>query len=518
MILFMAFCWVLDLMNMNAVALIPVVLCPLFGLVSTGAITKVYLKASNMLIIATMLVSVAVETTNLHRRIALNLMRLVGSTPSKLMASFMLPTALLSMWISDTGTAVTMMPMVEAVLGELRDQPDKLDTVDGDNEDEDEFNWKAELKKIRAMLCMTVSYSALIGGTATIIGTPPNLLLLEFMEPYEGQPINFSSWMAFAMPQVLLCLVIIWLVLQTYFIGFPVKCGRKNKNKLGDLEGKRYEAVADMVHRECDALGPMKFNEWLVSAVFSMLLILWFFRSPGYMTGWGDLFDTVNALGEDVEVGDATAAVFAALLLFILPSEPFILDKLRGKRPDFESSPAILDWKVAEKKVHWGVVLLIGAGYALSEASDSSCLSSWIGYQLEILAPLPTPLIAFIASLIAAVVTQITSNTASAGMLLPILLELSFSLEINPLYLMLPVTFTCSYAFMLPVSTGPNAIAFGPSGMKTVDMMKLGAIANLLCLGAVTLCVNTYGIPLFDLKEFPDWAQGQANATNPCGY
>ena len=285
-----------------------------------------------------------------------------------------------------------------------------------------------------------------------------------------------------------------------------------------ELEKRQILAVEKMIKAKCQELGSLAFQEIIVIVVFAGLILLWFFRSPGYMTGWGDFFAGENALGDPVFVGDATAAVFMCITLFILPSKPYFLRLFKNPKGPFKSSPAILNWPITEEKLHWGLLLLIGAGFALATAADSSCLSAWIGHELKALASLPPAAVSFISCLITAVLTQITSNTASAGILLPVLIDLSLSIQINPVYLTLPAALVCSYAFMLPVSTGPNAIAFGPSKMSTIDMMKLGIVSNLLCLAVVTLCINTYGVPMFGLDEFPSWASTSISITNACGY
>ncbi len=511
MILLMAFYWVLDLMPLAATSILPVVLCPILGITSTGNISMTYMRGGNMLLLGSMIVATSIESSDLHRRIALNTMKLVGASPRMLMVSFMIPTAALSMWISDTAMTAMMIPILEAVLNELEEE-----------DDDEEYR-----KKTRAMLAMTVSYSALIGGTGTIIGTPPNLLLMEFLEVFEDHPLNFSTWLGFAIPTIVLSLILIYFWFNLFFFGIPSSIRnlfrrkksddeeaeiRRKAEEQKDVEKRRAEAVQKMIRSKCAELGSITFQEVVVIIVFVSLLLLWFFRSPGYMTGWGDLLESQNPLGETVRIGDATPAVFMAVLLFVLPAKPYLF-----KRP-FKSSPAILNWPDTEKRLHWGLLLLIGSGFALAKAANDSCLSAWIGHELKALSSLSPTAVAFVSCLIAAILTQITSNTASAGILLPVLIDLSLSLEINPVYLTLPPALVCSYAFMLPVSTGPNAIAFGPSQMKTVDMMKLGSVGTLLCLGVLTLCINTYGVPLFDLREFPDWATSSINATNVCGY
>ena len=272
-----------------------------------------------------------------------------------------------------------------------------------------------------------------------------------------------------------------------------------------------------MINKKYEELGPITFHESSVLILFIIALLLWFFQEPGFMTGWADKLETTNASGPSVSVADATPAMFILLLLFILPSKPYFIEALQGKR-EFESSPALLDWKFAQAHVAWGVMLQVGGGYALAEASDQSCLSSWLGSQLTGLESLPDWVICLIACLICNILTQVLSNSAAVSMLLPVLRDLALELGINPLYLMLAPTISSCYAFMLPISTGPNAIIYGPSRISIKEMIKIGFVMNGVCLCVVLVSVNTYGAAMFDLREFPDWAKdyNSGNITDPC--
>ncbi len=421
------------------------------------------------------------------------------------------------MWISNTATTAMMIPIMEAVLEELKttgDYSESQKEASGDNTSPNKG-----LRKTRAMLALSICYSANVGGTATIIGSTPNLAFVEYLDAFPDNPVSFGTYMGFAVPQAVLCLVVIYMWLSFYFIGLVSRDENEDRAKAKETN----VAVARMIKQRCLALGTITYHEMSVLTVFLLLVLLWFFRQPKFMPGWADQLKGENAVGDPVGVGDATPAILMTSMLFFLPAEPhFLLDLL--SRNDFsrraKTSAPLIDWKTAQSRVPWEILILIGGGFALAEASSRSCLSALLGSYLGQLEGLPTWLVVLIGSVVAALLTQIASNTASAGILLPILRDLALELRVNPLFLMFPPTLVCSYAFMLPVSTGPNAIAFRVSKLSVFEMVKVGTVLNVICLAVVMLAINTYGYAMFDLDEFPEWAASPSlgNDTNLCSY
>ena len=233
-------------------------------------------------------------------------------------------------------------------------------------------------------------------------------------------------------------------------------------------------------------------------------------RSPGFFTGWSD------ALGGPGSK-DATPAILMSIFLFILPANPNFMALFRSSPEGvdrIEPSPALITWNFVEKRMPWGIILLFGGGFALAAGSDTSGLSDWIGDQLANLESLDKRLILLILTLLACGLTQVASNVTTATIIIPIVLKLSERLQLNPIYLALPPTLVCSFAFMLPVSTAPNAIAFGPSGLTTFEMAKVGFPVTVITLAVTFMCIETYGVPLFDLGVYPDWMP-DANSTTP---
>lgn len=384
---------------------------------------------------------------------------LVGSSPRMVLLGFMLPTAILSMWISNTASTAMMIPILEAVLVELGAQH-------------------------RKMMMLAIAYAANIGGTGTLIGTPPNLVMFEFVGKFVGQPITFGSWMVFCVPLMVVNLVLSWIWLQLLFLPIPFI-----RNKVSDEEeDKKKESVTSEVNKllkeRYEELGKMTRHEKAVLTLFMLLVFLWMSRSPGFIPGWADFMPH--------GIGDATPAIFVSLIMFCLPAAD-------------DGSP-LLSWSLVQEKLAWGVIILLGGGFALAEGAERSCLTYWAGEQLAKLSSLPPQLLRFLICFLVSAITQVASNAATASMLLPVLLQLSTVLELNPLFLMLPATLTASLSFMLPVSTAPNAIVHAASGMKTTDMMRAGTGLTLLTMLTTLACVSSIGVPIFNLNNYPSWA------------
>lgn len=411
------------------------------------------------------MVAIAVEHSNLHRRVGLRVLLLVGSSPRMVLLGFMLPTAILSMWISNTASTAMMIPILEAVLVELGAQH-------------------------RKMMMLAIAYAANIGGTGTLIGTPPNLVMFEFIGKFANQPITFGSWMVLCVPLMVVNLILSWVWLQLLFL--PIPFIRNKVSDRDDQSGSASCEVNKLLRDRYEALGKMTRHEKAVLFLFVLLVILWMSRSPGFMPGWADLFPP--------GIGDATPAIFVSLIMFCVPAA--------------EDGSPLLTWKLVQEKLAWGVIILLGGGFALAEGAERSCLTFWAGVQLAKLSSLPPQLLRFLICLLVSGITQVASNAATASMLLPVLLQLSTVLQLNPLFLMLPATLTASLAFMLPVSTAPNAIVHAASGMKTTDMMRAGAGLTLLTMLTTLACVSSLGVPLFNLDSYPEWAPSSNSSSD----
>uniref|UniRef100_A0A674BQB6 Solute carrier family 13 member 5a n=1 Tax=Salmo trutta TaxID=8032 RepID=A0A674BQB6_SALTR len=518
----MAVYWCTEVLPLAVTALLPAVLFPLFGIMESKQVCMQYLKDTNMLFVGGLMVAVAVESWNLHKRIALRVLLVVGVRPALLMLGFMGVTAFLSMWISNTATTAMMVPIVQAVLEQLNSPqngenplpiPQSQEngmTPEEKLENTEEQVGEEEEEKERMKMCkgltLCVCYAASIGGTATLTGTGPNLVLTGQMSqlfPQNGDVVNFASWFAFAFPTMLLMLTLAWLWLQLAFIGFDLK----RTWGCGAVQSAKEHAAYDLIREEHRRLGPVSYGELSVLGLFILLVVLWFTRSPGFINGWAThIFNTKAEF-----VTDATVAVLIAVLLFVLPSEPprylcFWRTQSFDTEPPRGPTPALLTWQVTQRKMPWSIVLLLGGGFALAKGSEVSGLSRWLGDQMIPLCSIPPWAIAVILCLLTAIFTECASNVATATLFLPILASMSQSIGVNPLYVMLPCTLSASFAFMLPVATPPNAIVFSYGYLKVSDMAKTGIVMNILGILCITLAINSWGRAIFNLDTFPSWA------------
>ncbi|XP_042889593.1 solute carrier family 13 member 5-like isoform X3 [Penaeus japonicus] len=549
-ILVMAMYWMTEAVPLAVTALIPVFAFPLLGILSTGKVCLVYMKETNMMFLGGLTVAIAVEHCNLHKRIALFVILHIGQSPRRLMAGFMLTTMFLSMWISNTASTAMMVPIVDAILVELyssretdgeRGEPKsdlsvspqhqsqmELVTTNGKSGQNQEVSDAVEVKDAIAddnensltatppdeecrafkdMCFLALAYSANLGGTGSLTGTGPNLVTKAVLSSSFSEPtgLNFATWMAFNVPGMLVCVLLAWLWLQFLFMGL---CGRKSS--IQQTTPEREAAVKRLIREKYRQLGPITHHEGTVLTLFIVLVFLWLFRAPEFVPGWSKWFS--DAFGEHLEVDDATPAMFIVFLLFVLPAK-LNFWCFRDPNAPPTASPACMSWDVVQKKIPWGVVLLLGGGFAMAEASKVSGLSIWLGDQLQYFNVMPKEAIVFIVCLMTAMLTEVASNTATASILLPVLKELALKINVNPLYLMLPAAVCCSYAFMLPVATPPNAIVFSAANMKSKDMMKAGFAMNVICVLVITVMINTLGVALFDLQNLPPWV----NSTIPSG-
>ncbi|XP_054707089.1 solute carrier family 13 member 2-like [Uloborus diversus] len=474
-ILWMAVYWVLEPVHLTVTALMPVPLMPLFGILDATEVTANYMKEVLMMFLGGLAVAVAVEHCKLHERIALKVLMLLGSDTKWLMLGFMMTTMFLSMWISNTATTAMMVPIVNAVMTEIKS------CVNPINPSPSEEKSMKQANILHSTLLLSIAYSANCGGTGTITGTSPNMILKGFIEELfpESSEITFASWMLYNVPGMVICVTIGWIILQLIYIPCWRKDSKETKQRIKNVICTRY--------RE---LGTITFHEAAVFSLFVILVFLWIFREPKFMTGWADIFSS------ETRIGDAVPVIFILFLLFLLPAEPW---RAHVSRP-------LLEWSAVQKKLPWGLVILLGGGFALARGTQKSGLSKWLGNQLVQLSFLSPSVVVILLCASTAILTEIISNSTVATILLPVVAQMAIAFEVHPLYLMLPVTIASSYAFMLPVATGPNAIVFDSGHMTTMDMVKPGIIMNIICCLIQILMINTLGSYMFNLDTFPAWA------------
>ncbi|XP_062621081.1 solute carrier family 13 member 2-like [Saccostrea cucullata] len=541
-LLLMAVFWISEALPLAVTAMLPVFVFPLLGVSKVKTMTSLYYNHITFVLIGGLSVAIAVEKWNVHRRIALKLLLLMGSQPKWLMLGFMLITCFLSMWMSNTATTSMMIPIAQAVLVQLIktkkrntslmnqefevtvDMPynnekereeiqngteinnlqiskksnDKLEVVEvkrklENEEDYENFNFDTldpASKKFCKVFCLCICYAANCGGIGTLTGTGPNLVMKGQADMMAGgeSVITFTSWFIFGFPIAVVNCIIAWLVLQIAFFGVTsLLCtGQKDDSN----------TVQEAIRKECQKLGQITFAEKAVLVHFVVLIILWFSRNPEFAPGWGSFF-------KDGYLGDSVPAIIVMVSLFTFPSRRMVKD---DPMDNVKEIPPLLDWKTVSARMPWNVALLLGGGFALAKACTESGLSVWLASQMSAFRDIDSWSMIFVICLIASFATEVTSNTAICTLLLPILAELAIGMHLNPIYIMLPATISTSFAYMLPVATPPNTIAFSYGYLKVIDMVKIGFILNLLCVGVVTIAINTYGITFFQLDEFPEWA------------
>ncbi len=432
----MATWWLTEAIPLSATALLPLAFLPLAGVESIRAAAAPYANPLILLFLGGFILGLAMERCNLHRRIALITLSLVGTSPPRLVAGFMLATAVMSMWVSNTATALLMLPIAVSVLNQLAD--DAPDQQTGEN--------------FARCLMLGIAYAASVGGVATLVGTPPNLVLAAYLHDQLDTDLSMARWMLVMVPLAAVFLPLIWLGL-TRFI-FPIKVAR-------------IPGAADLVRDRLRALGPMSRAEWTVFAVFSITALCWVTRP------------LINTLGDNLawppltSLTDPTIAVIAALALFVIPTHA-------------RTRTFAMDWTTAER-VPWGILILFGGGLSLAAAISATGLDAAIGQSMSGLHGVH-PLVAILVVTTGVVfLTELTSNTAMATAAMPVLAAAAPAIGVEPERLLIPAAVGASLAFMLPVATPPNAIVFGSGRVKIADMARAGLAFNLAGIVLVTL-------------------------------
>ncbi|XP_065778184.1 Na(+)/dicarboxylate cotransporter 3 isoform X1 [Muntiacus reevesi] len=536
-ILLMAVYWCTEALPLSVTALLPIVLFPFLGILPSNKVCAQYFLDTNFLFLSGLIMASAIEEWNLHRRIALKVLMLTGVQPARLILGMMATTSFLSMWLSNTASTAMMLPIANAILKSLfghresrkdlsweseetaaavrknglhtvptemqfiagaedKDCPEEAEApvdLQPTSKKEEEYRrniWKGFL--------ISIPYSASIGGTATLTGTAPNLILLGQLKSFFPQcdVVNFGSWFIFAFPLMLLFLLVGWLWISFLYGGITLRGCRKKKSELRtDAENR----ARDTIREEFQSLGPTKFAEQAVFILFCVFAILLFSRDPKFIPGWASLFTPGF-------ISDAVTGVSVVTILFFFPSQkPSLKWWFDFKAPNTETVP-LLTWKRAQDTVPWNIILLLGGGFAMAKGCEESGLSAWIGGQLHPLENVPPVLAVLLITVVVAFFTEFASNTATIIIFLPVLAELAIRLRVHPLYFMIPGTVGCSYAFMLPVSTPPNSIAFASGHLLVKDMVRTGLLMNLMGVLLLSLAMNTWAQTIFQLGTFPDWA------------
>ncbi|XP_041468313.1 uncharacterized protein LOC121418475 isoform X2 [Lytechinus variegatus] len=576
--------WVTEVIPLPVTALIPIVLFPLFGIRDTPTVIEQYFNDVTYLLLGGLILAAAIEHQNLHRRFALRVLLLFGTDPKKLLLGFMSGTAFLSSWMSNTAVTAMMLPIARAVLDEIKTQDN-----DGEHEIECDLGENVEYKpnnqtvfppekqmkgfnrngqelqreemdsvvdlppspssvdqdRCHLRLCkaifLCIPYAANIGGTGSLVGTRANVVCVAVVESLFGKEtgLNFGTWTLYCYPQMIVCVLLIWVWLQ--FMYLPRNSFRCKSNRESTSKAKKIRKV---IQRAYDDLGPIRFAEWAILAHFVIIIALWITQDPKVFPGWASLFPP--------GVKSSAPTILIAISLFCFPSErPLRLIRIRdqqmrdsahghlesivsngasvaGVNSDDDDGddgrenhpkiakvkciPALINWEIVHEKMPWGVLIVVGGGFALADGCVESGLSLWLAEQFEIFYGIPPLAVAFSTAIIISLITELTANVVTTTIFLPIVAEMAVAMRINPLYLMLTTTICASFAFMLPVATTSNAIAFANKEIKVIDMMGYVAFTIFL-MGTfwvteviplpVTALMPIVLFPLFGIRDTP---------------
>lgn len=444
----MAVWWMTEAIPLAATALIPLAVFPLASVAPFATVSAPYASSTIFLFMGGFLMALGLQRWDLHRRLALVVVRVVGTSPRRIILGFMVATGFMSMWVSNTATAVVMLPIGVSVLGLT------AESVGG----------MAKQKNFATALMLAIAYSASIGSLGTLIGTPPNALLAGYMEEAHDITIGFGQWMMVGLPLAVVFTLVAWLVLITVF-----------RPEIDTIPGGR-----ELIDNELRKLGPWTFAQYVVGVIFLAAALCWIIiplARDHY--GWQFPYD------------DAVVGIIAGLAMFLIPVNR------EGTR--------ILDWETASG-LPWDVLLLFGGGLSLSAMFTSTGLSLWIGETAKGLAVLPTFVLVFAVAALVLALTELTSNTATAATFLPIMggvavgIGLTAGSETNVLLLAIPVALSATCAFMLPVATPPNAIAYSSGHVTMGQMLKGGLWLNVIALVLVSVVTYFVAVPVFGLS------------------
>ena len=443
--LLMTIWWITEAIPIYLTGIIPLILFPIFNIFDLKLVASSYAHPLVLLFLGGFIIASAMEACGLHKRIALNILSLSGTSPRKIIAGFMIATAFISMWVSNTASTIMMLPIAVSVITIFSNQPN----IRNEN--------------FAIPLLLAIAYSASIGGASTLIGTPTNIMLSSILSDSYNYEISFLDWLLIGLPVAIFLLPTVWFFLTN--ISFNV-----SKKKSNALEITIQEMKGE--------IGSPSFTEKIVTTVFFLTATLWVLRRS-----LNEIFD--------LNLNDTSIGLLGALLLFLIPTS---------------KTTRACNWETANK-IPWGILLLVGGGIALSKAFNSSGLAIWIGEFSNYFYGYNIYFLIFIAVALIIYLTELNSNTATVATFMPILIIFAISINQNPLFFVIPATIAASCAFMLPIATPPNAVVFGSGKIAIKDMIKAGFLLNIISVVVVTIISIIFIKLVFDAQigELPNW-------------
>lgn len=444
----MAYWWMTESVNIFVTSLLPVVLFPLLGIMSMDTVAPQYMKDVIFLYIGGFILTFAIERWNLHKRFSLGILLRFGSSPERLLIGFMIVTYFISMWLNNTSTTLMMLPVALAVIKQLHNGNDQLRTG------------------MSSAILLGISYASTIGGTATLVGTLPNMVMKKFYDEHfpDAQPLDFANWFLFAFPMSICLLVICYFVFRFILL-------RDSTHQPPDMAYCR---------SAYQALGKMQYEEKAIAWIFLSAVLMWFTLDDKAiwgleLTGWKSYLVQWGLIPDDKFVNESFVAILMGMVLFFFPA------RAKGE--------TLVSWEDV-KKMPLGILFLFGGGFALAKGVEVSGLDDWIAAQSAGLGTLAPWLMILCLCLITTLFSEFASNTATVSLFMAILLPVIPHLGIPPLLAMMPITIAASYSFMLPVGTPPNTIVFGTEMLKVRTMLKVGLWLDLL--GALVILGFTF--------------------------
>lgn len=493
--------WLTQAIPIAATSLLPIVLFPLLGIQTSGAVSNAYINKQVFLFLGGFIIALGIEKWGLHERIALHIVRVLGTSLRKVILGFMMATGFLSMWISNTASTLLMTPIGLALVISLQKALGskagiRESSSDFQSNPSDTLDREGPLGAFGISLMLGIAWSASIGGMTTLVGTVTNVQFVSLWEKGfpAGPKVSAGVWLTTFAPVGLVLVLLAWALLTWNLKG-------------GSTQSVDRTFFTERLRR----LGRPSFAEWSMLVVFALTAVLWTFRKPlkfgeePLVGGWGDivssfLINTLNATPEFAReaVHDSTVAIAMAVLLFLLPS---------GRRNGNESR-RLMDWETAQT-LPWAILLLVGGGFAIADSFDKTGLASWVGDAFAAqVADWPIWMTIMAVCLVLTFLTEFATNVVVVSVILPVLAKASLDLEIDPRLLMLPAAASASCAFMLPIGTPPNAIVFSSGVLSMGDMAKKGFLLNLIGIVLMTIATVVYVVPYLDLHTdgLPEWA------------
>ncbi|XP_050047280.1 Na(+)/dicarboxylate cotransporter 3-like [Dermacentor andersoni] len=496
--LWMGIYYVVEPVPLSVTSLLPIVLLPFLGILSTEEVASFYLNNTGLLFMASLMISTAIESSDLHERLAFKCLLTVGTSEGRILLGLMSITVFMSMWMPNTAVATIMGPLAIALAAKVvvpsyhQVPTNECFKQNGDaGGDHFEVGIGADpsgalIKKnhdlLKKILLLSIAYSSNIGGTGSIIGSSTNILfkgIIDELFPHSTE-LTSATWMLYNVPPMIVCTAIGWM-----YLSLVIKLSRRKEHCLDGKTDIRRE-----IQQQYQRLGSISFAEYTVLIMLSAVILVLFFYKPHFMTGWGDLIKYGS------KIKSSSPALAICFLLFVLPKNP----------RNLHCNEPLVSFKEFSAKMPWGIVILFGGCLSIAEASQRSGLSAIVINTLNGLRDLPPGLVLVLLCFSGCFLTEVVSTYVVTGILTPIISELAVATRVHPLYYLMPVKACCLFAFMLPIATGANAILCDMGRLRTIDMMKMGFLMNVACVLVQLAAIHTIGPLVFDLYRFPSWA------------